>query len=186
MSTLVELFLGTGVYFYAITILTQYGYNSYFGIPYDFIDFSIKNNIIFFFDLLRIAQGVAANLNIWAWLGLGLLVLVIWILKITQILNGLITTTLIIIITVFSLFGFYNFGGKIAQIQKEFRTIPSECISEEKNILYIIPTFYQTTAIITPINSDTNRLTGGLLIKKSDELNCEIRIQKIEQIIKNK
>lgn len=183
MTTILELIFGTGAYFYIATILTQYGYTSYFGIPYNFIEFSIKNNVIFFFDLLTIIKNVASNLSAWSWIILGIFSLIIIFLRIIEVLKGSVLTFLIILLAFFSFFGFYNFGKNVAKITTEFKVIPVSCISEEKNITYIIPSFYQTTAVITPIYTDTNTLTGSFLTKESSDLGCEIISKKTGKIL---
>jgi hypothetical protein len=185
---LFKVIFGTGFYFYATTILTQYSYNSYFGIPTSYIEFSIKDVVIFFFDLLNIAKtvivNVAGNLSFWALAGLIIVSIFIGFLLIFDLIPKSVNPIFIIIFTAVSFFGFYNFGNNIAKLTTEFRVIPAECISSEKNITYIIPSFTGTTAIITPIYTDSKKLTGSFLTKESSSLNCEITKETVGQIQK--
>lgn len=166
---------GTGIYFYAAPILFQYGHNSYYGIPPSFIEPSIRDNIIFFFDLTRIAGQVAQNLSFWIWVGLVILTLIMWFLISFQMVRGFILTICLISLTGFSLFGFYNFGNKIAEMKTEFQFIPEGCLGDEENITYLVPAFYQTTALIVPVDTDSKKMTGSFFPRESSDLGCEIQ-----------
>lgn len=185
---LLKVVFGTGFYFYATTILTQYSYNLYFGIPASFIEFSIKDVVIFFFDLSKLVKGViinvAGSLSFWALAGLIIISLFIWFLLILDLIPKSVTLMFIVILTGLSFFGFYKFGDSIAKLTTEFRVIPIGCISSEKNITYIVPSFFGTTAIITPIYTDSKKLTGNFLTKETSSLNCEIKKETIGQIQK--
>jgi hypothetical protein len=181
---LLKAFLGTGVYFYAAPILFQYGYNSYFNIPLNFIEPSIRDNIIFFFDLSRIVGMTMGSISFWVWVLLIISTLVIWFLVSFQIIRGYILTAILIILTCASLYGFYNFGNKIGEITTEFRVLSDNCLQQQENITYIIPTFYQTTALIVPIYNNTNKLTGGFISKQISELGCEIKKVTIGKVYK--
>ncbi len=166
---------GTGIYFYAAPILFQYGHNSYFGIPASFIEPSIRDNIIFFFDLTRIAGQVAQGLSFWIWVILVFLTLIVWFLISFQIIRGVLLTICLFILTGLSLFGFYNFGNKIAEVKTEFQFIPQECLGGQESITYLIPAFYQTTALIVPIDTDSKKMTGSFFPRESSNLGCEIQ-----------
>ena len=43
------------IFVYSASVLTQYGYISYFGLPSYLIEASVKSNIIYSFTILRIA-----------------------------------------------------------------------------------------------------------------------------------
>ncbi len=183
MKLLVAIF-GTGAYFYAAPILFQYGHNSYFGIPANFIEPSIRDNIIFFFDLFRIAGQVAQGLSFWIWIGLIILTLVIWFLISFQIIRGVLLTAGLFLITGLSLFGFFNFGGKLAEVKVEFQFIPDGCLNQQENVTYVVPAFYQTTALIIPVYSDTKKMTGSFFTRESSELDCDIQKGNIGPIVK--
>jgi len=175
---------GTGAYFYAAPILFQYGHNSYFGIPPSFIEPSIRDNIIFFFDFSRITGQIAQGLSFWIWVSLVFLTLIIWFLISFQIVRGFFLTMCLLILTGFSLFGFYNLGNKIAEVKTEFQFIPEGCLDQKENITYVVPAFYQTTALIIPIYTDSNMMTGSFFPRESSELNCDIQKGSIGPILK--
>lgn len=175
---------GTGVYFYAAPILFQYGHNSYFGIPPSFIEPSIRDNIIFFFDLTRIAGQVAQGLSFWIWVGLVFLTLVVWFLISFQVIRGLFLTVSLLVLIGLSLFGFYNFGNKIAEVKTEFQFIPQGCLGDQENITHLVPAFYQTTALIVPINKDSKKMTGSFFPRESSDLDCEIQKGVIGPVLK--
>lgn len=183
MNFLTAIF-GTGIYFYAAPILFQYGHNSYFGIPPSFIEPSIRDNVIFFFDLTRIAGQVAQGLSFWIWMGLILLTLIVWFLISFHLIRGLFLTVLLVLLTGFSLFGFYNFGNKIAEVKTEFQFLPEGCIGMQENITYLVPAFYQTTALIVPISTNSKKMTGSFFPRESSDLGCEIQKGVIGQVSK--
>ena len=50
------------VYIYTITILEQFGYNQYFGIPYNFVESSITVNVVYAFSLSHLVLNMAGAL----------------------------------------------------------------------------------------------------------------------------
>jgi len=176
--------IGSGIYFYAITILTQYGYNSYFNIPINFIEPSIRDNIIFSFSLSKIAIGVFHNLSLLILIGLIITSLILWFLIFVGFIHKKIVTLGTIAILIFLCFGFYNLGDFIAKTNTEFNVFPKECSLSKDNITYVIPTFLQTTAVIVPMYTDTNKLTGNFLTRDTSELGCEIQKKDIGKILK--
>lgn len=183
MNKLLVAIFGTGAYFYAGPILFQYGYNSYFGIPANFIEPSIRDNIVFFFDLSRIAGMVAGQLSFWIWVVLIALTLIVWFVLAFQILHRTLLSIILAVLTGFSLFGFYNFGSKIAGLSTEFRVLPEGCLPIEKNITYIVPAFYQTTALVVSIQTDAKKLTGSFFPRESYDLKCDIQKKAIGPIL---
>lgn len=183
MNKLLVAIFGTGVYFYAGPILFQYGHTSYFGIPTNLIEPSIRDNIVFFFDLTRIMGMVAGHLSFWVWVILVIFTLVIWSLLAFQVVHRTLLSVILVALTVSSLFGFYSFGNKIAGLRTDFKVLPEGCLSAEKGITHIIPAFYQTTALIVAIHSDTKKLTGSFLPKESSELGCDIQKKTIGPIL---
>ena len=175
---------GTGVYFYAAPILFQYGHNSYFDIPINFIEPSIRDNIIFFFDLSRIVGMVADNLSFWIWVGIVILTLITWFLLAFQIVRGVLLVAILLALTGASLFGFYNFGSTIASATTEFRVLPEGCLTLQENTTYIIPAFYGTTALIVPVNTENNKLMGSFIPREASTLECDIQKMTIGHIVK--
>ena len=175
---------GTGAYFYAAPILFQYGYNSYFDIPLNFIEASIRDNVIFFFDISRIIGMVADQLTFWIWFVLIILTLIVWFLLAFRVIHGTLLLIILLTLTGATLYGFYNFGEKIASVTTEFRVLPEGCVAGEENITYIIPSFYGTTALIVPIYTDSYKLTGSFMARESSTLNCDIQKKTIGPVLK--
>lgn len=164
---LIYTIFGTGLYFYAITILTQYGFNSYFGIPSHLMEASIRDNIIFSFSVLKTIASIDWWILVSISIGILIILYILQYLKFTK-------TFIITIVLLASIFGFYYLGQFIAKTKETFTIIQSTCLDEKENITYVIPAFYQTNALITPIYTNTNKLTGNFIIKDISEPNCEI------------
>jgi hypothetical protein len=180
---MLKLIFGTGVFFYTITILTQYGYYSFYNIPSSFIEYSIEDNVILFFDLFRVIRGVLENLSLWLIILLFIVTIVSFIVSL--FISNRISKIIVIILIILSAFFAYNLGNKVAQIETEYITIPKECInSSDDSLVYIAPIFYQTKAIITPISKDTNKLNGEFIIKELSEKDCHFKREKIGKINK--
>ena len=175
---------GTGAYFWIATILFQYGHNSYFFIPPNFIEVSIRDNIIYFFTLTQIATGVAKSLTFWIWILLIMLTLIIWIFYILSNFTKKIFLVFILILVIFSLRWSYSFGNLWAETRTTYHTIPEGCLSVEDEIKYIIPFFYGTKAIIISIDEDNRNIAGSFLVREVADLDCEIKQEDIGKIIK--
>ena len=169
------------VYFYAITVLTQYGYNSYFGIPSNFIEASIKENIIYFFQLFQIASSVAGVMRWWMWIVVVLSIGVV--LYLSNFKYKTVASVLGTLLLVVALWNSYNFGSLIAKNTTNFYILPQDCISIENGKSYIIPSFYDGKAILIPINYD-KKMAGGFSIKSVSELPCELEQKEIGKVIK--
>lgn len=159
---------GLAVYLYVITILTQYGFSSYFGIPSNFIEASITANTIYFYTLLQAIVALAFAIK-WWWL---LIIPVVIILSIVfqkhHIKSGV---TLLLLVSVY---GFVSFGHLWAANQTAFLTLPNGCADGNASQKYIIPEVYNGQAILVPIDAD-NKLVGGFLVKDVASLNCYLK-----------
>lgn len=174
-----ELIFGGGIYFYAITILFQYGYNSYFHIPSNFIEPSIRDNVLFFFALMHgFFQGFD-RLSLGTLIGLGILVFLNFFLFFLLKRKFALIYKIIIIIfissfTVVSLFLANNFGDSVAKSQKDFLVIPDGCLPIEGNVTYIIPSYYQDLALIISKDREGGKLTNSFIAKNISDLNCTL------------
>src|SRR3989344_3587248 len=102
------------VYLYAATILTQYGFNSYFNIPSSFIEASIKENIVYFFQLFQVASAVAGVMRWWMWAIVIIAALIItFFYNFHSFFRGIISLAGTIILGLL-LWGSYNFGSMLA------------------------------------------------------------------------
>jgi hypothetical protein len=102
------------VYFYTATVLTGYGYASYFNIPSNFVSASLSDNIIYFFQLFIVGQYEIGLLRWWAWLIVFLVVVFITLLYFFHAFWRVFISILGTIIFFLILGGFYNFGRIIA------------------------------------------------------------------------
>ena len=170
------------VYLYGITILTQYGFNSYFNIPSSFIESSIKENIIYFFQLFQLASSVAGLMKWWMWLVAILAILIITFFynfsgyrKVIALCGTLLLGYL--------LYGSYNFGILLAKNTSTFYVPAQNCSSLDKNTSYIIPNFYQGKAILVSVDNN-KKLTGSVLVKDLSEPGCSTELKYIGLISK--
>lgn len=161
----------------------QYGFNSYYGIPPNFIDFSIKENIIFFFQLSQLFLGISTA-NAWIWT-----ILIIFILIIALIIKLFFNkfkklfSIILLLILGSTLFGFYYFGDFIAKNNDLFYVLLPNCsaIGPEK---YIAPIIYNDKAIFITVD-DQNNLKSGFIVKEISDLSCAIEQRKVGKIKEN-
>jgi len=173
-----------GLYAYTATILVQYGFNSYFGLPSNLIEPSIRDNIILFFSLLKGFIGMLAALPILGWLTLLSPLFILIALMFFFHIHDFVVKIAIALILVYSLFVFYNLGESLAKTTKEFNVISGECITQKENIVYIVPAFYQTSALVVPVKSDSRIIAGSFFIKEPLGVECEVKKETIGQIYK--
>ncbi|HBM46110.1 MAG: hypothetical protein UT05_C0007G0015 [Parcubacteria group bacterium GW2011_GWF2_38_76] len=159
------------VYLYGVVILTQYGYNSYFNIPSSFIDYSIKENFVFFYGLFNLILIFLGTISWWTWLFVVLLVFFSYIFYFEF---GKIIKFTTIFLLLYALYSSYNFGYLLAENSSEFNTLTDSCSLLKDGNSYIIPNFYQGKAILASINSE-NKLIGEVSIKDLSDINCSIQ-----------
>lgn len=159
------------VYLYGITILTQYGFNSYFNIPSNFIEASIKENIIYFFQLFQLASAVAGLMKWWMWAVVIIAGLIIFFFFSFHSLWRKLISFAGLLLLGYLLYGSYNFGIILAKNSAEFYVPAANCELLEKDTPYIIPSFYQGKAILVPID-ENRKMTGSILVKDLAELGC--------------
>lgn len=174
----ISLIFGSGLYFYAITILAQYGFNSYFGIPSNLIEPSLRDNIIFFFSIFR-----AITKTHWIVIIIAITIIISVIYALNKYLK-LSKKVIIILAVILSIFGSYNLGSYVAKTNTKFSIVSSMCIPEQAGVTYIVPAFYQTNALVTPIYTGTNKLTGGFIVKDISEPGCELYRDEVGKILK--
>jgi len=167
------------VYLYAVVILTQYGFNSYFNIPSSFIEFSIRENIIYFFQLFQLALIIAGVMKFWMWIIVLSSILIIIVLSFFDYIYELIFASILIGGV---LFGSYYFGSYIAINTSTFYVLSSDCqsIGQEK---YIAPIFYNDKVVFVPI-SENNKLGNGFIVKEISSLLCKLEQKNIGKIVK--
>ena len=159
------------VYLYGITILTQYGYNSYFNIPSNLIDASITENFVYFFQLFHLTPSVVGAMRWWMWLVLVVGGLIILLFYFSHRFWRFVISVMGIFILAYILYGSYNFGQLIAKSSSEFYVLSDNCSLLNTDTKYVIPNFYHENAILVSID-ENNTLTGQVLVKNLSELEC--------------
>lgn len=171
------------VYFYAANILTQYGYISYFDIPSSFIESSIKDNIIYFFYLIKIAFNLFGLLSPWVLLIVIPVILMIVVFFDLWSLRRLIYKWSPIVLLIF-LYYSYDLGSKTAEYMETHLVVQAECLNLDNNFIYIAPDIYDSKLILVPVDKTNNKIKGGFFVKNSSDINCEISYQKTGRITK--
>ena len=170
-----------GLYAYILTILAQYGFNSYFGIPSNFIEPSIRDNIIFFFVIFK---GLITLPTFWVIFFIMFIIFIaITFFEIFR--NNLVIKTIIVLLGIFLIFVFYKFGEQLAKKSQTFPILSGNCLPLKDNIIYLVPAFYQTNAIVVPISSDdSHKIVGSFFLKEPIGPECGIHNEKIGQVTK--
>lgn len=173
------------VYLYTVTTLTQFGYNSYFNIPPNFIEFSIKWNIIYFFQLFQLASGVIGLMGWWLWfVTLTAFLVIVSFFSLHRILKIILAILSLALLLFVIGPGSYKFGDLIAKSSIAFYVPADQCLSLNGYNTFIIPTFYETKAILIPIDLSTRKIQGSFIVKETSELQCLLEYKEIGKIIK--
>lgn len=182
MSKLLNLTIITA-YIYSITILTYYGYVSFFNIPSSFVSASIQGNVIYLFFLFGILKAVTGLMAWWMWVIFGFLMAIIAFIYYCNTWYSLIIKLLIAVPFILFLISSYNFGGFLAANSKNFYILSSDCQSVGSDNSYIIPAMSETEAVLIPID-ENKKMKGGFLIKNMAELSCKMEMREIGKITK--
>ncbi len=171
-------------YIYILTVVTYYGFNSFFNIPYNYIEFSIKDPIVFFFDLSRLIASICSQITEWAWFGIVVTFLVLLVLFFFNKVTRWLIVAGLIALVVYLPFGFYRFGNFLASASTSFYTAPSTCIPGATEDLYIAPTLFEGKVVFVPIATSTHQLENGLLVRETSALTCQLEKKEIGKIQK--
>ena len=172
------------VYLIAIAVLTQFGFNSYFNIPNSFVESSIQQNIVYFFQLYQIGLAIAVVIKLWMWVGLIVLLLLTIFLYWSNYRWRMIMSIMAVVFLAFLLLNSYNFGNFLAKNDTTFYVLSSSCPNIEKDKMYIVPSSYQDKAIAVSIDKNTKKMDGSVsLIDISNPL-CSVKQENIGKIIK--
>jgi hypothetical protein len=157
---------------YVTTIFIQFGYNSYFSIPSEFISFSIRENTLFFRLLVEAFLLFLASIKWW------------WILVVSIIIGGyfyakirkLIGLAVIVFVGLF-MWRTISLGELIAQNQSTFFVLADDCTAMGTSTTYFIPNFYDGKALLVPYTkeqSDTKKIGSGFIVRDLSELPCRV------------
>lgn len=165
-------------YLYGITILTQYGYNSYFNIPTSFIESSITSNFVYFFQLFQLATAIGGVIQWWMWAIVIIGLLTILFFYFYHFVGKYVIISVGFVVLLIFLYQSYDFGMLLAKSNSEFYVPTGNCSSLDTNIRYVIPHTYGGDIILVPID-ESNKMIGGILVKDFSELGCVIEKKNI-------
>lgn len=172
------------IYFYTAAVLTQSGYLFYFGIPKSFVEASLKENIIFFYEFSIIAQGIASLLSWAIWILLFLSALIIVLLYLYYDFWRSYFTVMGILSLFIILMGFFNYGKFLASAIPEFLVPSPDCSLVKNDARYIVPIVdISGQAVFVPIDQ-TNKLIGGFFVKNISNESCKLEVQNIGKLTK--
>jgi hypothetical protein len=170
------------VYFYAATILTEYGFISYFNIPSNFISASLSDNIIFFYQFFIATADLADAMKWYIWLTIVIVIsAIIALCYFSELWKGLVTTIGTILLF-FYLGSFFMLGHIIAVNTTNFVVPSASCPPIGQSAAYIVPIIGNGEAVIVPIDA-SNTMTGGFLVKNLADLDCELEIKNIGKVM---
>jgi len=172
-------------YLYAITILTQYGYYSYFNIPTNFIDASIPNNVLFGYSLIKVIWELLAEMPWWkgTLIGAGIALAVVLshhFFHDRKLILAWIGTGFAILFLSTS----YSLGTIIAKAKTNFLVLSPECSTVGPAARYIIPDLYEGKAILVPIDPISRKLQNGIVLRDLSSLPCGIENQEVGVVTK--
>lgn len=170
-----------GIYCYIVTVLFQYGYNSYFGIPTAFIESSIKDNVLYLFFMYNIITSVVGSFDwlLWVLFVFTLLLIVgpIFFWKHYPKVLLLVSAIIIVFVTLY----ISKFGAYVARLSETFAVPSPEC-NLKPHDSYIVPVFYQGKAIIVPYDQATNKMKGAFIISSLSDTNCRLEYKNIGKL----
>lgn len=170
-----------GTYFYAATVLTNYGFVSYFNIPSNFVSASLSDNIIFFYQYFVASAYLAGHAKWYAWLTIVLIVgIIVALCYVSDIWKGVFTA----IGTIFMLFwlgSFYRLGQTIAINSTIFLIPTAGCPPIGPAAQYIVPITGDGQGVFVPINA-SNTMTGGFILKNLADLDCTLENKNIGKV----
>lgn len=174
------------IYLYALSILTQGGYDSYFNIPSAFISASIVNNTLFAYLLFKAVEVVIIKIG-WWWILIVPILIILGFLshiylndhRAIFIWAGTITAIFLLSIAI-------SLGEHLAKERTDFLVPSPECPPIGSDSAYIIPDIYEGKAIFVPITQEATsaRLGTGFMIKEISELPCKLVSKNVGKITK--
>lgn len=170
------------VYFYAVTILVQYGYNSYFNIPSSFIGVSLGDNVIFFYHVFQIATVIAGLMKWWMWFVVICATAIITAIYLVNSWYNIILDFAAVLILSALLWGSVGFGSLLAANTTNFGVLSSNCSAIGSDNFYIIPVISETKAVLIPVDAETKKMKGGFMVKELSGLPCKIESREIGKI----
>lgn len=172
------------LYFYGATVLTQYGYYSHFDVPSDFVDASLKANIIQFFELFRLAQALAGLMRWWLWIVIIVIAIIIFFVCYLSPKWSTALAIAAIVLLGLSLVKWYSFGNLWAKTKLTYTIIAESCPSIGPEKLYVMLGSNEWKGVFVPVEATTDKLLGGYLIKDVADLGCKFEEKNIGVLVK--
>lgn len=171
-----------------MTALNQYGFLGYFNVPSNFVNTSLTNNIIFFFQIFQVGKVLASSLGVMT-CALLFMTFATWVIAILglywsskKMKIGLEVAAAILCLV--GLWSFYNLGISSAENQETFFIAKSECILKEKDAStdFAAVGYYGGSAILVPYEPKTQKMKGGFMIRDLATMPCKLISTKIGRI----
>jgi hypothetical protein len=172
-----------GLYFYVATVLTNWGFLSYFNIPSTFVQASLSSNIIFFYQFITAALSLLGSLHWYVYVAAGFFFIVVVALYylIFQY-NKPLKNTFVAVgtIVLFLYLGtFFSLGNLIASTQTSY-IVPVDC-SVGPAYAYVIPLTDENQTILVPIDQN-NKMTDGFLVRNTADLSCTFESKPVGKV----
>jgi hypothetical protein len=173
------------VYVYAVTVLTYAGYSTYFGVPADFVQASIASNALFASFMLHALVNSFLVMSWKGWLVLTFYTTIflgcsyVFLFRPMKALSAL-----LVIPALWFAWQSLSFGEALAKGNVYFYMPEKGCVTGfDANQKLIAPAFYDSNAIFVPID-DSNKMTGGFMMKDLTQLPCKLTLQTVGKVTK--
>lgn len=171
------------LYVIGATILFQYGYNSYFNIPYEYIGASTINYTLFSYSIFNLALAVVKAIAWWEWLLIIVGFLVAAFFYVFSRFWRIVISLAFGALLVWLLVSCVQFGEFIARHQTNFLVLSASCPPVGESKSYVIPMISNNQAILVPID-ENRKMQGSFLVKDVSQLGCNIEHKEVGAVTK--
>lgn len=165
------------VYIYVATVAINLGYITYFNVPTDFIEVSLRQNILFALSAWQLVWLFLLSLGNLLLLALPLLCLLIFITFRYRKLISFDAFCAVALLLI--LIGLHWFGQALAAGKSAHYTLAENCSMDSEDTGYVIVTFYEKSAVLVPYEKNNNLLRGGFRVVSLEQENCTIDYKNI-------
>jgi hypothetical protein len=168
------------VFIYSFTVLVQIGENSYFNIPFSFVDTSLASFVVWGYILIGSVWGVVHA----GWLA-AIVVLVITVFYFLVFGPKIWYKALAAVLMLLCLYFSPKIGNFIAENQNYFYVTVGACqnVPEGDNVAV---NFYNDKIVFLSLDKSTSsvKMTNEFFVRDVASLNCKIKLKKIGKIEK--
>lgn len=167
------------VYFYVVTILYQFGMNSFFNIPRGYIEPSLVANVTLFYEILLDLLLAIPNHT-----GLSLILffisLFLFIYKKKWFLNIIKILALILLLLA------YRIGNNIPKESYGYYILNKECnhIVQKEGMKYIAPITYNGKVVVVAIDAQNNLQPEYFVVDPSAVPNCYLEFEPAIKVLR--